>query len=114
MSIQVDLFGPYTLDETTVNRVVPNRIGVYALGSQTPQSELTVRYVGRSDNDVCVRLTQWARSGKYGHFMVKTVTTTKDAYDGECRLYHMFSGLDNNVHPAKPAGTNYTCPTCGH
>jgi hypothetical protein len=31
----------------------------------------------------------------------------------ECRLYHSYRNLDNEIHPARPAGTNHSCPVAG-
>lgn len=40
----------------------------------------------------------------------------KAAFEKECALYHDFGGpqgqLDNEVHPARPEGTDWQCPRC--
>lgn len=112
MSIQHGMSGPYPLDKATVDRTVAQAKGVYALGKNVSQVSMTANYVGRSDVDLNERLKQWVDTRKYSSFMFKTVLTVKEAYERECELYHALSDLDNEVHPAQPAGTNYTCPVC--
>ena len=108
------LKGPYALDAVTIDRVVTQKSpGAYALG-RSDADTFYVGYVGRSDVDVAGRLKQHV--GKYAQFKFEYYPSPKAALDKECYLYHDFGGpqgvLDNDVHPARPDGTNWQCPRC--
>jgi hypothetical protein len=108
------LNGPYKLDESTIDRVVTRKSpGAYALGA-SDSNTFYIRYVGRSDVDIAARLKQHV--GKYPHFKFDYYSTAKAAFGKECGLYHDFGGpqgqLDNEVHPARPDGTDWQCPRC--
>lgn len=108
------LFGPHALTTEKIDAHVGTSIGAYALGRDAGNGLLNVSYVGRSDNDLNDRLKDWVGSYaafKYGHFQ-----TVKAAFEHECKMFHDFGGtakLDNDIHPARPKGTNYDCPVSG-
>jgi hypothetical protein len=52
------------------------------------------------------------RVGKYKRFKYGYASSAKAAFEKECKLYHDFEPRDNEVHPARPAGTNWECPRC--
>ena len=100
-------------DETIDKYVAPNRPGNYALGYVEGDS-FYVNYVGRSDDNLNGRLHSWVgKRRSYTRFKRSYATSPKAAFEKECRNYHDFQKTDNDIHPAKPAGTNWKCPVCG-
>lgn len=87
--------------------------GVYVL-DRSSSGGFTVHYAGRSDDDVAGRLKQHAGDEIYKYFKFEYASSSKAAFEMECRLYHEFNPPDNDIHPAKPKGTSYVCPvlTC--
>jgi hypothetical protein len=107
------LLGPHPLNSNRIDGYVGDGIGAYALGSANINGGLDVRYVGRSDNDLNTRLKNWI--GSYTHFKFGHFKTREGAFNHECRMFHDFGGvqgLDNSIHPARPAGATYGCPHC--
>lgn len=108
------LFGPHSLDTKTIDDKVGTALGAYALGYVNAEGAFVVKYAGRSDNDLNKRLKDWVgdyASFKYGHFK-----TVEAAFECECRIFHDFGGtgsLDNDIHPARPKGTDHDCPVSG-
>jgi len=104
----------YDLDDETIDRIVTSKsAGAYCLGPLNADTgNFVPKYVGRSDDDIKARLKNW--SGKYPKFKFKYYSTAKAAYEKECRLYHdWLKQLDNEIHPAKPEGSDWKCPVCG-
>lgn len=105
---------PLTDDEIDagVTRTAP---GAYALGHRKDGSFI-VEYVGRADSDVGGRLKD--HIGDYKRFKFGYCGSPKAAFEKECSLWHDFGGpdgrLDNEVHPARPRGTTWTCPRCSN
>lgn len=107
------LFGPYALNSATIDAVVRGTSpGAYALGSANAGGGLSISYVGRSDSDLHSRLKQHV--GSYSSFKYGFTPSAHAAFLVECRLFHDFGAysLDNKIHPARPAGSNWTCPHC--
>jgi hypothetical protein len=104
------LKGAYALANDKIDEVVTKTsAGAYALGKSEDET-FYVSYVGRSDSDVNSRLKKHV--GKYKHFKYDYFSSPKAAFEKECNMYHDFSNLDNDVHPARPAGSSWTCPRC--
>ena len=105
--------GPYNFTSSEIDRVVTKTSpGNYALGLSN--DTFNVNYVGRSDSNVNQELKVRLDS-KYKHFKYSYATSSKTAFEKECRNYHDFGGsksLDNEIHPSRPAGTSYECPVC--
>jgi len=110
---------PYDFNPDKIDEVVTERsAGNYALGHITPSGELLVRYVGRSDIDLNKELK--ARSNLrddsfYHQFSFSYAPSPKAAFEKECRNFHDFGGsewLHNEIHPARPDGTNLKCTVC--
>jgi hypothetical protein len=114
MVVQTDLQGPFPLTQRDIDSRVRPTLGVYVLGHHIDVNNLTVKYVGRSDDDVHGRLSKWAATGEYAYFMFKHVDSVLAGFEQECRLYHALDNLDNKVHPDRPDGTMYHCPVCNH
>lgn len=109
------LDGPYKLDAATITKQVSKTsAGAYALGRLENQT-FYVDYVGRSDTDIVKRLNDHARDAKYPQFKFSYFSSAKAAFEKECALFHDFGGtktLDNDVHPARPANSGWSCPAC--
>lgn len=114
----------YPLNQETIDRVVENgRIGNYAYGYINGEGMFVVRYVGRSDTDLHVRISHGISEYRerpalrYDLFKFSYACTAQEAYEKECRNYHDFGGerglLANTEHPDRPKGTFHHCPICG-
>ncbi len=110
----LEMEGPYIFTSSEIDRVVTiTSPGNYALGYTKDDGTFIVRYVGRSDGDVNRELK--ARlTNKYSKFKYSYATSPKAAFEKECHNYHDFGGsaLDNQMHPSRPAGSNWKCPVC--
>ena len=109
----LEMLGPYIFTSAEIDRVVTKTSpGNYGLGYSN--DTFTVQYIGRSDSDVNQELK--ARlAAKYKHFKYSYATSRKAAFEKECHNYHDFGGnekLDNEIHPSRPAGTDWECPVC--
>src|SRR5262245_21500385 len=105
------LFGAYALTREKIDEVVRGAgAGAYALGALNPHGVFLISYVGRSDDDLNARLK--CHVGNYPQFKYGFYPGAKAAFEKECNLFHDFSPPDNQVHPARPSGTNWTCPRC--
>lgn len=103
--------------------VLPERIGNYAYGYLNNLGRFVVRYVGRSDSDLCERLKhgiadmEMDPSRRYECFKFSYAESAREAYEKECHNYHDFGGdqglLCNEIHPAKPEDYDGFCPICG-
>ena len=117
----LDMLGPFALTDNEVNKIVPeNVMGNYAfLQKKWLTDEYLVRYVGRSDSDLKKEIKQQMKTDRAKgctHFMFSIAKSKKEAFEKECRNYHDFGECDclnNDIHPAKPAGTEYKCPVGG-
>lgn len=105
------LLGPYRLTfdgiHEAVNRQSP---GVYALGHSSPDGKFVVRYVGRSDEDLKLRLRDYIGSDNL--FKYRFFTSPRLAFLKECELFHAFGPAGNRIHPSRSAGSNWECPYC--
>lgn len=105
--------GPFSLDHVTIQRVV-TRVspGAYALGYTNDKGSFVVSYVGRSDDNLASRLSNWV--GQYDQFKAGYFDSPKQAFEKECKMFHDFGGtksLDNKIHPARPANSGWKCPS---
>lgn len=107
------LYGPYVLSSEKIDEVVTKTsAGVYVLTREDSSDSFTVNYVGRSDSDLNGRLKKWVGVNGYKRFKFGYFDSAKAAFEKECSVYHDFSGLNNEIHPQRPAGTNWQCPSC--
>lgn len=105
------LIGPYRLTFDGISEVVVNTMpGVFALGHHDSQGRFCVSRVGRSDSDVRKALCNFIGSDSLFKFDV--MSTSRDAFEKECSLFHDFNPRGNLVHPARPDGETWTCPHC--
>lgn len=113
---KLGLEGPWDLtDETVDEMVTETKPGNYALGFVNDNGTFIVRYVGRSDDDLNVRLHDWTNKPRYPQFKASYASSPKAAFEKECQNYHDFGGvekLDNEIHPDRPEGTEWECPVC--
>lgn len=110
----LNMNGPYLLNDAEIDKHIPSgSIGNYAYG-YTKDGTFYIKYVGRSDSDLNERIRHGI--GQYPEFKFSLASSKKAAYEKECQNYHDFGGLegklDNEIHPDKPDGTNYSCPVC--
>ena len=107
-----ELFGPLSLTSESIDRVVKAwNPGVYALGRAGQNNVFYVSFVGRSDYDLNGKLKEYI--GKYPQFKYVLLSTSRNAYEKECQLFHDFKPPENKQHPAKPDKTDYKCPVAG-
>ncbi|HOB89744.1 MAG TPA: hypothetical protein PKG74_00215 [Candidatus Colwellbacteria bacterium] len=107
------LSGPYWLSWEVINKVITRTSpGTYVLEREDSTDSFIVNYVGRSDDDVNNRLKKWVGVNGYKRFKLGYFDSPKAAFEKECAIYHDFSGLDNEIHPQRPAGTSWRCPCC--
>lgn len=100
-------------DETIDQYVTQTRPGNYALG-YVSNGTFYVNYVGRADDDLNGRVHSWVgKKRDYTHFKMSYATSPKAGFEKECTNYHDFEKTDNEIHPAKPAGTFWKRPVCG-
>ncbi len=104
---------PFPLNEGEVSaRVASAMIGNYALGYIGGDGGFFPQYAGRSDHDVKGRLLEWQKDGSYAAFKFSYAATVREAFEKECRNFHDFSNMDNEVHPARPQGMDWECQCC--
>jgi hypothetical protein len=100
----------FALTDERIDEVVKNTSpGVYLL-DPTASGPFDAAYAGRSDSDVNSRLHSWV--GEYRFFRAAYCPSAKAAFEAECELYHAFSPRRNQIHPARPIGSNTVCPRC--
>ena len=113
MSPSTGLEGPYALSVAAIDRVVTEtKPGVYVLERSTSPESFIVNYVGRSDSDVHERLKDWVGKNRYKRFKFSYMSSPKAAFEKECTIYHDFEHLDNEIHPQRPAESDWKCPRC--
>lgn len=110
------LEGPWSLTDQAIDAAIKEQApGNYALGETKDDGTFVVLYVGRSDNDLNARLHDWTGRPRYEKFKASYAPSAKAAFEKECRNFHDFGGadtLDNESHPDRPDGTDWTCPIC--
>jgi hypothetical protein len=110
------MHGPYDLTAGNIDRFVRAYVpGVFALGYTRENGGFVVRYIGRADTDVGRELKAQP-ADETARFKWVEVSSQKAGFDTQCRLYHDFGGgdaLENEDHPAPPAGTKWSCVVCG-
>lgn len=119
MEVDLQMYGAYALNEQMVKTYVQsNRLGNYAFGEVRADGKFYVMYVGRSDTDLQSEIISRASSYQQcTHFMYSYASSTKEAYEKECRNYHDCGesrNLLNKIHPDRPNGASYHCPRCGY
>jgi hypothetical protein len=103
--------GPYPLTASVIDSVVTLvSPGVFVFGQPHGDSDFDVICVGRSDTDVRAELKQHIDS--YSAFKFEYCSTSIEAFEVECLLYHAFDPPDNKTHPSRPRGSFFKCPRC--
>jgi hypothetical protein len=111
----------HKLLDKIVSVIVPDSVkGNYAFGYINEINDaFVVKYVGRSDSDLKKEIKQQMKTHRAKgctHFKYSIAKSVKEAFEKECKNYHDFGEsecLYNDIHPAKPAGTEYKCPVEG-
>ena len=92
--IILDMKGSFPLSEKKIDEVVIEKSpGNYALGLVNDEKTFIVQYVGRSDTDVNKRLKDWVK--KYNRFKFSYASSSKAAFEKECKNYHDFGEDDH-------------------
>ncbi len=107
----------YELTNEQVNeRVRTSCMGNYWYLTQKDADTFNIVYIGRSDSDlreeIKSRRTTDTKFDKCTHFCFSYAETSKEAYEKECKDYHTYKPLLNDIHPNKPDGKKYICPIC--
>ena len=113
-TMMTDIF-PFT-EEGIKKYAWAELIGNYQLGCLDEDGSFRVLYVGRTTDGIRKRLS--CHIGKFPdvtHFACSVSNSEKMAYEQECIDYHHFkeemgTAIYNEIHPARPAGTDYPCP----
>lgn len=105
------LSGPFALTFDGIEAAVRRRgAGVFALGSTDFAGRFSVQSVGRSDEDVKMRLREFIGAGT--HFKFDYFSGERAAFEKECELFHDLQPPGNRVHPSRPRGSTLKCPRC--
>ena len=110
---KLEMSGTNTLTAESIDKVITKKsAGNYAFG-YVEDKTFYVKYVGRSD----VNLNDRIKHGidNYKSFKFSYANSPEDAFEKECKNYHDFGEdkkLDNEIHPQRPANTDYLCPIC--
>jgi len=100
--------GPFSLTNESIDRAVTRTSpGNYILSRDGQHAN----YVGRSGTDLNARLKRWVGKS-YRSFWGEYRTSGFAAFVRECELYHSYPGLDNEIHPQRPAESSWKCPRC--
>ena len=114
MAKELDLpYGPYPLTDEEIQQHVSGYLaGAYALGYSVGEGVFSVRFVGRSAEDLRHKL-QIHTPARHPEFVFTYCRSDEEAYERECELYHEFHPRDNLVHPAAPLDSHLACKICG-
>lgn len=105
------LNGPFNLSYDDLEARVPGHIcGYFALGYLDSREKFRVQHVGRDDSDMQLRLKTLIGSSLKFKFMA--TRTPKEAFEGECELFHRLRPPGNLIHPDRPRGSGWRCPVC--
>lgn len=105
--------GPYNLDTWTIDaKVTYTSPGNYVLGRQDERGVFLIKFIGRSDSNLRTTLKSWIGQTKRPLFKFCYAHSAKAAFEKECENYHDFNPPDNDDHPHRPEGSNWTCPRC--
>lgn len=108
------LMGPFALTPAGINlKQMPPSPVAYCLGTIGADGRFAPGYVGRVENGLAARLQSHVGAKRYDVFMYALAASPRQAFVMECEIYHGFKPRDNDVHPAGPPGSDWTCPACG-
>lgn len=112
--------GSYEFTAGEVDRYIPQGApGNYALGYRNARGRFVMQYVGRSDGDLRAELklrldpTNNPEGKRFRRFKYCLATGAREAYEKECRDYHIWDPPYNTNHPAAPRGMACRCPVEG-
>ncbi len=114
--LSLGMAGPFVFDSGEIERRITKKsAGNYALGEiRQDRGTFVPKYVGRSDVDLAAELKQrLAADGHLSHFEFSYAPSPRAAFATECRTFHDFEAqLENEVHPDRPDGASWQCPSC--
>ncbi len=112
----LEMQGAFDLTNVKIDELITSAcVGNYALGVISAKTnKFVVKYVGRSETDLNTRLKQHV-GGRHTKFKFSFASSPQEAFEKVCKNFHDFGGikkLGNNIHPARPADTDWKCPCC--
>lgn len=107
-----DTLGPLPLTKEMIANVVqPGTPGHFLIGSLHESGGVIPIRIGRSGDNL---YTELERSiGEASHFLAHADSNAKDAFSGECMLYHHFGKQFGMKHPMRNYQERWGCPKCG-
>lgn len=109
--LETRLEGPFRLTVDEIDAVIDaGSAGAFAIGHVDYQGRFVVHHVGRSDSDLRAQLRN--KIGSEPYFKHLCFATPQQAFEKECELFHAFQPPGNFLHPERPAGTDWKCPSC--
>ena len=114
--MSTEYLGPFDLELDIIEaNVVRSGPGTFRLGHNDVWGQLSIRFIGRSDDDLKGELRRQAIKKKYTRFMFQSADKSRQAFERHCREYHKYRGngyLDNAKHPIVPSHHEIPCPIC--
>lgn len=109
--MNIKLHGPFELSKDHLESTLPKSIsGVFALGYVDQVGRFRVERVGRDTSNLQTTLGDLI--GCAMQFKYAATSTSREAFELECELYHRLRPPCNVMHPNRPAGSIWTCPVC--
>ena len=103
------LQGPFTLTDDVIDDAIRLRSpGVFALDDRDDGTGFRIVFLGRSDIDVNNQLHVYV--GAYKRFKFIYSSSSRAAFETECRLFHEFDPHDNQYHPRRPTDSGCDLP----
>ena len=104
--------GPLPLTkEAIASTVPPGMPGHFLIGSLHESGGVIPKRLGRSSYNLYAELE--GSIGNASHFMAHVDSDAKEAFLGECTLYHNFDKHDDIKHPMRSLKEGWGCPKCG-
>lgn len=112
MALSFTLSNAIALNDTAIDNAITKKSpGVYVLGPANAQGGVTVKYAGRSDDDLAGRLKGHELKSKHTHFVACYAANADAAYRMECEMFHEWpQALSGQIHPARPKNSSVQCP----
>lgn len=109
--LETRMEGPFRLTVDEIDAVIEaGTAGAFAIGHVDYRGRFVVQYVGRSDSDLRSQLR--SKIGSEPYFKHQCFATPQQAFEKECELFHSFQPPGNFLHPERPSGTDWKCPSC--
>ncbi len=107
-----ETIGPLPLNKEAIsNAVNPGIPGHFLIGSQQEGGGVIPELIGRSADDLSAELERCI--GKASHFLAHEDANAREAFFGECLLYHNIGSQFGMTHPMRSHEERWGCPKCG-